>query len=81
MNYQEPQIGDVVELVGAHIDPSRQYGLVVNVVEPNPNTNKPGWMDLMSKPLYYVLLSNGSVATAWRESLRLLCNGEKNERR
>ena len=52
MNYQEPQIGDVVE--------------------PNPNTDKPGWIDLMSKPLYYVLLSDGEVMPVWKDSLRLL---------
>lgn len=71
MNYQEPQIGDVVELVGRS-GSNGQYGLVVNMVEPNPNTDKPGWIDLMSKPLYYVLLSDGSVVTGWKESLRLL---------
>ena len=40
MNYQEPQIGDVVELV-SRLGSNGQYGLVVNMVEPNPNTDKP----------------------------------------
>ena len=69
MNYQEPQIGDMVEFVS-----NGQYGLVVNVVEPNPNTDKPGWIDLMSKPLYYVLLPDGEVMPVWKESLRFLCH-------
>jgi hypothetical protein len=80
MNYQEPQIGDVVELVDRS-GSNGQYGLVVNMVEPNPNTDKPGWVDLMSKPLYYVLLSDGEVMPVWKDSLRLRSNGEKNERR
>ena len=71
MNYQEPQIGDMVEFVGRS-GSHGQYGLVVNMVEPNPNTDKPGWVDLMSKPLYYVLLSDGEVMPIWKDSLRLL---------
>ena len=71
MNYQEPQIGDMVKLVGRSSSKG-QYGLVVNVVEPNPNIDKPGWIDLMREPLYCVLLSDGEVMPVWKDSLRLL---------
>ena len=69
MNYHEPQIGDVVEFVS-----NGQYGLVVNMVSGDPNRAAPGWLDLMSEPVYCVLLSDGSVVTEWKESLQLLCH-------
>ena len=48
--------------------------MVVNVVEPNPNNDKPGWIDLMREPLYCVLLSDGEVMPVWKVSLQLLCH-------
>ena len=71
MNYQEPQIGDMVKLVGRSSS-NGQYGLVVNVISGDPSYAEYGGYDLMSKPLYYVLLSDGSVVTEWKESLQLL---------
>jgi hypothetical protein len=73
MNYHEPQIGDMVELVGRS-GSNGQYGLVFNMVSGDSNRAAPGWLDLMSEPVYCVLLSDGSVVTEWKESLQLLCH-------